>query len=120
MTKEALRTVYHALSEKKGQDIRMIDISGVSTIADYFVVASGSNQNQLLAMQDAVEEALHKIGIDARQVEGNRASTWILLDFGDLIVHLFSEEDRLFYDLERIWKDGITMDTAPFEAEENA
>ena len=91
---------------EKAEDITVIDISGVSSIADYFIIANGSNSNQLAAMQDAVDETFYKAGLQARQVEGNQNSTWILIDYNDVIVHLFDKEDRLFYDLERIWKDG--------------
>ena len=95
-----------ALEDKKAEDITVIDISEVSSIADYFIIANGSNTNQLAAMQDAVDEAFYKAGLQAKQVEGNHNSTWILIDYNDVIVHLFDKEDRLFYDLERIWKDG--------------
>lgn len=99
-----------ALEDKKAEDVTIIDISGVSTIADYFIIANASNQNQLTAMQDAVDEAMYKEGVHAKQIEGNRSSTWILMDYQDIIVHLFSKEDRLFYDLERIWRDGKVID----------
>ncbi len=95
-----------ALTEKKAQEIVIIDIHDISTIADYFVIANGTNQNQLAAMKDAVDEALYKENIHARSIEGNHSSTWILMDYQDVIVHLFSKEDRSFYDLERIWRDG--------------
>ncbi|MCR5053517.1 MAG: ribosome silencing factor [Lachnospiraceae bacterium] len=104
--KEKVKLIYNALDDKKAEDITIIDIQGISVLADYFIVADANNQNQLTAMQDNVEEELHKKSIHASQVEGNRQSTWILLDFDDVIVHLFSKEDRLFYDLERIWQDG--------------
>ncbi|MCR4798697.1 MAG: ribosome silencing factor [Lachnospiraceae bacterium] len=108
-TKELTAKIYQILDEKKAIDISVIDIGSISVIADYFVVASASNQNQLLALQDAVDEMMYKNGIHAKQIEGNRNSTWILMDYEDIIVHLFSKEDRLFYDLERIWKDGKTL-----------
>ena len=84
----------------------MIDIAGVSVLADYFIIAGGSNINQVQAMADQVQEVLHKAGYPCRQVEGYQAGQWILLDFGDIVVHVFSREDRRFYDLERIWRDG--------------
>ena len=95
-----------AIDDKKGQDIKVIDIHNVSVIADYFVIASGTNSNQVQAIVDNVEEQLGRAGFEAKQIEGNRNSSWILMDYGDVIVHVFSKEDRLFYDLERIWKDG--------------
>ncbi len=105
-TLELVKKAVDALSDKKAEDISVIDIRNVSTIADYFIIANGSNVNQLGAMQDAVDEAMYKSGVHAKQIEGNRSSTWILMDYQDVIVHLFSKEDRLFYDLEKIWKDG--------------
>ena len=103
---EIVKKAVTALEDKKAEDITVIDISEVSSIADYFIIANGSNANQLAAMQDAVDEAFYKAGLQAKQIEGNRNSTWILIDYNDVIVHLFDKEDRLFYDLERIWKDG--------------
>ncbi|MEE3355508.1 MAG: ribosome silencing factor [Candidatus Weimeria sp.] len=105
--KEMVKVICKAIDDKKGEDIEILDIAGISVVSDYFVVASASNQNQLNAMKDAIEEEMYKAGkINARQVEGNRSSTWILMDYEDVIVHLFTQEDRLFYNLERIWKDG--------------
>ncbi len=95
-----------ALEDRKAEDISVIDIREISTIADYFVIATGSNQNQLNAMSDSVEEELGKLGVNLRHVEGTRSSTWILMDYRDVIIHLFSREDREFYDIERIWTDG--------------
>ncbi len=110
--KEMAKIAVKALEEKKAEDVKVIDIREVSTIADYFIIANGSNQNQLQAMRDAVDEELYKAGYHAKQIEGNSYSTWILMDYNDIIVHVFSKEDRLFYDLERIWKDGKEISTA--------
>ncbi len=115
-TLEIVKKAAAALSDKKAEDISILDIRDISTLADYFVIATGSNQNQLLAMQDAVEEALHKAGIHVKQIEGNRSSTWILMDFQDIIVHLFSREDRQFYDLDHIWRDGKRLSPDSEEA----
>lgn len=109
-TREIAKLACEALAEKKAAGIKVIDIRNISVIADYFVLADGENQNQLQAMQDSVDEALYKAGIHAKQIEGNSNSTWILMDYGDIIVHIFSKEDRLFYDLERIWRDGVVME----------
>ena len=108
--KEMARTACKALDEKKALDLKIIDIAEVSTIADYFVIASGSNQNQVQAMVDNVEDKLAKAGYEPKHIEGTRSSSWILMDYGDLIVHVFDEENRLFYDLERIWRDGKEID----------
>ena len=113
MTKIALR----ALDDKKAMDVKVIDIHEVSVLADYFVIASGSNQNQVQAMVDNVEEMLTKAGYEPKQIEGTRNSSWILMDYGDLIIHVFDEEKRLFYDLERIWRDGKVLEMEEFLAE---
>ena len=104
--KEIAKLAIEALEDKKAEEIKIIDISNISTIADYFIIATGANTNQIQAMVDAVDEALTKAGHSPRQIEGNRNSTWILMDYRDIIVHIFSKEDRLFYDLEKIWTDG--------------
>ena len=105
-SREMLKIAYTVLDEKKGEDIKVIDISNISVIADYFLIASTNNINQLQAISDELQEKFSKEGIEVKQVEGNRSATWILLDYGDLVIHLFDKEDRLFYDLERIWTDG--------------
>ena len=103
-----------AIDDKKGQDIKVIDIHNVSVIADYFVIASGTTSNQVQAIVDNVEEQLGRAGFEAKQIEGNRNSSWILMDYGDVIVHVFDEENRLFYDLERIWRDGKVLEMDAF------
>lgn len=110
-SKEMARIAWQALSDKKGEDIKIIDITGVSMLADYFIIASGNSESQISALVDNVEEELHKAGYHLKQREGRSGASWILLDFGDIIVHVFDKENRLFYDLERIWKDG--KDIAP-------
>ena len=115
--KEMARLAYKALDEKKAMDIKIIDIGEVSTIEDYFIIASGGNQNQVQAMVDNVEEKLGRAGYEPKQIEGTRSSSWILMDYGDLIVHVFDEENRLFYDLERIWRDGHTITAEELEEE---
>ena len=99
-----------ALEDKKAEDIRVIDISEVSVLADYFLIASGKNRNQLQALADEVEEKLGRAGYPMKQSEGYDSANWILLDFGDIIIHLFDQENRLFYDLKRIWRDGKQID----------
>ena len=108
--KEMVKRAVAALQDKKGEDIRVIDISGVTVIADYFIIASGSNPNQVQALVDNVEEQMYKAGYDDPRVEGYNTASWVLLDYNDVIVHVFSQDDRLFYDLERIWRDGKEID----------
>lgn len=98
------------LEDKKGEDIRVIDISDLSVLADYFIIATGNNRTQVQAMADEVEQKLGRAGAVPRQIEGYQAANWVLLDFGDVIIHIFDAQNRLFYDLERIWKDGRQID----------
>ena len=113
-SREMVTLACQALDDKKGKDIKVIDIHEVSVIADYFVIASGSNQNQVQAMVDNVDEQLGRAGYEAKQVEGTKNSAWVLMDYGDVIIHVFDEENRLFYDLERIWRDGKELDVSEF------
>lgn len=108
-SREMARIAYHALSEKKGEDIKVIDISNVSVLADYFIIANGNNVSQVKALVEEIEEKLYKAGFQVKQREGYGTGSWVLLDFGDIIVHVFDKENRLFYDLERIWSDGKTV-----------
>lgn len=108
--KELAGLAIAALEDKKAEDIRVIDISQVSVLADYFIIANGSNKNQIQALSDAVEEKLGRAGYPVKQIEGYESAGWILLDFRDIIIHIFDKENRLFYDLERIWRDGVSVD----------
>lgn len=113
-TRELVKLAYEALDEKKASDIHVLDITGVSVIADYFIIASGDNERQVEALSDAVDEALGRAGYERRAVEGYSTKRWILLDYNDVIIHIFNREDRLFYDLERIWRDGKRVDMKEF------
>lgn len=110
--RELAKLIVHSLEEKKAEDIRIIDISKISTIADYFIIANGTNRNQVQALADNVGEDCHKAGYALHQTEGYNSANWILMDYSDVIVHIFSKENRLFYDLERIWRDGVPVDKA--------
>ena len=105
-SKELAKIAVNALDDKKGEDITIIDISEISVLADYFIIAGGSNRSQIQAMADNVDECVSKNGGTLKQIEGYDAGNWVLLDFQDIIVHIFDKENRLFYDLERIWRDG--------------
>lgn len=104
------KLAYKALDDKKGEDIKVIDISEISVLADYFIIANGSNDSQVRALVENVEEELSKAGFEVKQREGYGLGNWVLLDFGSIIVHVFDKENRLFYDLERIWRDGKYVD----------
>lgn len=109
-TNEIAKLAIDALEDKKADDIRIIDISHISTIADYFIIADGSNKSQIQAMADNVSEVLARSGCHLRQTEGYQNANWILMDFQDIIIHIFDRENRLFYDLERIWRDGVFIE----------
>ena len=105
-SKELAKIAIDAMEDKKAIDIKIIDIEKISTLADYFIIASGSNRNQVQAMADEVDEKMSRAGYEPKNIEGYRNANWILMDYGDLVIHIFDEENRLFYDLERIWRDG--------------
>jgi len=107
---DCLKTIYKALDDKKAEDIQIIDIHEVSCMADYFVIANGSNVNQVHALADNVSEEMSKIKFHTKQTEGYTAGNWILMDYGDIIIHIFDKESRSYYDLERIWKDGKVVE----------
>lgn len=114
-SREMVKLACEAMEEKKAQDIKIIDIEKVSTLADYFIIASGSNRNQVQAMADNVNELLGRAGVEPKQVEGYQNANWILLDYRDVVIHIFDEENRLFYDLERIWRDGSLVNREDFQ-----
>lgn len=105
-TKEIVKATVAALEDKKAMDISVIDISALSVMADYFIIASADNIRQTGALCDNVEDTLGRMGIEPKQIEGRQSANWILMDYRDVIVHIFDKENRLFYDIERIWKDG--------------
>lgn len=104
--KEMVKLAYKALDEKKAKDITVLDIGRVTVLADYFVIASAENSRQLGALADSVDEVLGRAGYEHRAVEGYDSGSWILMDYNDVVVHIFNRDDRQFYDLERIWRDG--------------
>lgn len=105
-TFEGAKAAYKALDDKMADDIKVLEIKDISSLADYFVIASGNNPNQLRAMADEVDEQLYKAGFRLKHSEGMSAKNWILMDFGDIVVHLFHKDDRGFYNIERIWGDA--------------
>lgn len=108
-SKEMVKIAYNAIDDKKGMDISIIDISEISVLADYFIIAGGSNINQIKAIADNVVERLGKEDVHPKSIEGYNYANWILMDYKDIVVHVFNQDDRLFYDLERIWRDGKTV-----------
>ena len=99
-----------AISSKKGLNIKLIEIGDISSLADYMVIATGTSSTHVKAIADEVEYQLDEAGISVSHIEGYRSNSWILLDYVDVIVHIFSDEAREFYDLERLWQDGKEID----------
>ena len=104
--KEMALLLAQALDSKKGKDIRVLETDSVTTLADYFVLCTGTSAPQLKALADAGERAMKEAGILPHHVEGHRGGTWILQDYGDVVVHLFDKEARAFYDLDRLWEEA--------------
>ena len=100
------------LDGKKGQDIKVLKTEDLTTLADYFVICTATSNTQVKAMSDACEEAVERNGDKVHHVEGHRDGTWLLMDFSSVLVHVFTDEARKFYDLERLWSDAQEMDIA--------
>lgn len=107
---DMVHVIYDALADKKGEDIKVIDISNISVMADYFVIANGTSDSQVNALVENVDEKMHIAGYSLKQREGGRGGVWILLDYGDVIVHVFDKENRSFYNLEHVWSDGRVVE----------
>ena len=101
-----------ALDGKKGQDIKVLKTEELTTLADYFVLCTATSSTQVKAMSDACEEAMEKNGEQVHHIEGHRGGTWLLMDFSSVVVHVFTDEVRKFYDLERLWGDAQEIDLA--------
>ena len=108
--KEMAITAAKALDSKKGRDIQVIGVEHLTSLADYFVICSGTSNTQINALCDAVEKAVNEAGEPTLHREGYRGGTWVLLDFGSVVVHVFNHEAREFYSLERLWQDGTPLD----------
>lgn len=104
--KEAAALAVKALDSKMGVDIQLIEITDVSTLADYFLICTASSSTHVKTLCDAVEEAMDSAGEPMLSREGHRSGTWVLMDFGCVVVHVFTQETRAFYNLERLWQDG--------------
>lgn len=109
-TYEQAIKIAQVLSDKLAQDIKVIEINDVSVLADYMVIATGRSSTQVKALADEVGYQLDEIGIPVHHIEGHRSDSWILLDYSDIIVNVFNDEARNFYDLERLWQDGKEID----------
>ncbi|MBP1561704.1 MAG: ribosome silencing factor [Oscillospiraceae bacterium] len=111
MTQEELLTAaVKILDSKKAEDIRVIGIKDLTIIADYFIIANGTSTTHTKSLADELEFRLKEMGAEPRQVQGNNGSNWIILDYSDVVVHIFYKETREFYNLERLWQDGHEVD----------
>ena len=109
-TKAMARIIRDALEEKKGEDVRILDISEVSVLADYFIIASGGSERQMSALVDNVEDMLEPLGVFPKSIEGKRTSGWTLMDYGDVVINVMTVDMRQKYNLERIWGDCETLE----------
>ncbi|PWT92544.1 MAG: ribosome silencing factor [Blastocatellia bacterium] len=103
---QRIATALHAASEKKAIDLAVLDLREIASFTDYFVLASGANERQVQAIADEIYETLKKTGSTAARVEGYKTAEWVLLDYGDFVVHVFEKKARAFYDLERLWRES--------------
>lgn len=108
--KEIASAATKALDDKMGVDITLLEITDVSSLADYFLICTGNSNTHVKALCDSVEKVMDELGEGALRREGHRSGTWVLLDFGCIVLHVFTEESRKFYDLERLWSDARQID----------
>jgi len=102
-----------AAEEKQAKNVRVLDLRDVTSFADYFVILSGANTRQIQAIADEIHQRLKKLGEMPNSMEGYDNAEWVLMDYGDYLVHIFSDKARLYYDLERLWRDAKTVELAP-------
>ena len=110
---ERIRMALQAAAEKKAIGLTVLDLRGVATFTDYFIISTGANKRQMQAIADEIVEQLKRRGSRAARVEGYQAAEWILVDYGDFIVHVFDEKSRRFYDLEYLWREAKRLDVSP-------
>ena len=117
MTQEELiASAVKILDSKKAEDIRVIKIGDLTILADYFIIADGMSSTQTKALADELEFRLKEMGREPKQVQGNNGSNWIILDYSDVVIHIFYKETRDFYNLERLWSDGEDIDISKYLA----
>ena len=112
--REMVGVAVKALDSKKGKDIRVLYTGDQTTLADYFIICNGTSNTQVKALADAVDEAMSQNGQEPHQVEGHRGGQWTLLDYSSVVVHVFTEEAREFYSLERLWSDAAPVDVSQY------
>lgn len=115
---EMLKAGVRALDSKKAHDIKIIKVKDLTILANYFVIATGTSSTQVKALADEVDYQLGLLGEQPKQIEGKQSSSWVVLDYIDVIFHVFAKDTREFYDLERLWQDGEIIDVEQFLDEE--
>ena len=110
---ERVRRALHAAAEKKALDPTVLDLRGISSFTDFFLLFTGANRRQVQAISDEIVEQLKRNGTPAARVEGYQNAEWILIDYGDFVVHVFEEKARRFYDLERLWREASRLNLSP-------
>jgi ribosome-associated protein len=106
------REAVKAAEAKQAKEVRVLDLREISSFADFFVICNGSNSRQIQAIADEIQMRLKKLGEQANSIEGYSNAEWVLMDYGDYLIHVFSEKARAYYDLERLWRDGKSVSPA--------
>ncbi|TVX94348.1 ribosome silencing factor [Paenibacillus agilis] len=109
---QLLEKTVHAAEDKKAMDIVALDLKGISLIADYFVICHGNSDTQVQAITNEIRKTAHEAGVAVRGTEGLNSARWVLVDLGDIVVHVFHREEREFYNLEKLWSDAKVVDLA--------
>jgi ribosome-associated protein len=117
---EALKIAVNAADDKKAHDLVILDITKITSFANYFLLCTGDSSRQMQAIADEIEKKLKAFGLRPAHVEGYRNSEWILMDYMDMVVHIFSKNARIYYDLERLWRDGKKLDANLFIEQKEA
>ncbi|KRL86875.1 ribosome silencing factor [Lacticaseibacillus pantheris] len=117
-SKAILATAVKAADDKRGEDIVALDMSKVSLLADYFLIVTGNSERQVMAIVDSIEDQLAANDVHVRSIEGRKGSKWILMDFGDVVIHVFTPEERQQYNLEQFWQDAPLVDVQEWMAAE--
>ena len=119
-TKQLAKTAIEALLDRKAAEIVLLRVTNQTTLADYYIICTGTSNTQLRAIADAVDESMSKqYGLEPKSIEGYRSASWILLDYGSVIVHAFKSDTRQFYDLERLWADAQKLNVDEFLASDD-
>ncbi len=114
---EIAKQAIQAALDRKAEDMTLLHVTELTTLADYYVICTGSSMTQLRAIADSVDECLSKQGIEPLRIEGYRGSGWVLIDYGSVIIHVFKKDMRMFYNIERLWADAVKVDVEQFLAE---